>query len=45
MWHEAAEALGALSDPAALPILRKFTSAGEDVPRKVADTCELAIAR
>ena len=40
--HEAAEALGALSDESALPILREFLM---DSERVVRETCELAIAK
>lgn len=41
--HEAAEALGAIGDPRALDILRKFES--QDELEVVRQTCELAIGR
>jgi deoxyhypusine monooxygenase len=42
--HEAAEALGALGDPASLPVLRRFREReGEEVV--VRETCEIAIDR
>ena len=40
--HEAAEALGALSDSSALPILEKYLKDPEQVVR---ETCELAVAK
>ena len=40
--HEAAEALGALSDPSALPFLEKYLN---DPERVVRETCELAVAK
>jgi len=39
--HEAAEAMGAISSPAALPILRKYVSEDPDVA--IRETCHLAI--
>lgn len=40
--HEAAEALGALTHPDALEVLKKYA---EDPAREVAETCQLALSR
>lgn len=40
--HEAAEAMGAIADPSALPILQKYRN-DDDV--SVRETCELAIKK
>ena len=41
-FNQAAEAMGAISAPSSVPILKKFLS---DPERTVRETCEIAIAK